>query len=99
MRATKSAGVARAFLNSKNRSMNGCSGRTSTILVWSQSWDAAEEPDITSRHTYCSIGFDISFEVLSRYMAPRNAIQADIENLPIASGSVDFALSVSTLAI
>ena len=48
---------------------------------------------------YCYIGLDISFEVLSRYMAPRNAIQADIENLPIASGSVDFALSVSTLAI
>jgi ubiquinone/menaquinone biosynthesis C-methylase UbiE len=30
-------------------------------------------------------------------MAPHNAIQADIENLPVASGSVDFALSVSTL--
>jgi len=46
---------------------------------------------------YCYIGLDISFEVLSRYMAPRNAIQADIENLPVASGSVDFALSVATL--
>ncbi len=46
---------------------------------------------------YCYIGLDISFEVLSRYMAPRNAIQADIENLPVASGSVDFALSIATL--
>ena len=44
---------------------------------------------------YCYIGLDISFEVLSRYMAPRNAIQADIENLPIASGSVGSSRSTT----
>ena len=35
---------------------------------------------------YCYIGLDISFEVLSRCMTTGDAIQADIENLPVASG-------------
>jgi len=46
---------------------------------------------------YCYIGLDISFRALSRYVAPSNAVQADIESLPVASRSVDFVLSVSTL--
>ena len=46
---------------------------------------------------YCYIGLDISFRALSRYVAPGNAVQADIESLPVASRSVDFVLSVSTL--
>jgi SAM-dependent methyltransferase len=46
---------------------------------------------------YCYAALDISFEALRRFMGPPNAIQADIENLPLASQSVDFVLSVGTL--
>jgi SAM-dependent methyltransferase len=43
------------------------------------------------------VGLDICFEVLNRYIQPPCALQADIENLPLAGRSADFVLSVSTL--
>jgi SAM-dependent methyltransferase len=43
------------------------------------------------------VGLDICFEVLSRHIGPPCALQADVENLPLASGSADFVLSISTL--
>jgi SAM-dependent methyltransferase len=46
---------------------------------------------------YSYVALDISFEALNRFMGPPHAIQADIENLPLASQSVDFVLSVATL--
>jgi SAM-dependent methyltransferase len=47
--------------------------------------------------TYRYVAIDISFGALHRFVGPPNALQADIEKLPLASRSVDFVLSVATL--